>query len=200
MLTGSYIETEVEILQISRKLSFDGFFFFVYNKYMSETELSKNFKIGEDVFYPSVGLCSVIKKEDRNGRNYLKLSALSQDSIILLPEDNALTLGLRHLTDRDELVSALRTLSDDSGDEDREWKHRVEKNTARLKEGTPLSICKVVSTLYRRSKMKELPTVEKKLYDNALVMLVDEASSVLKKSEEEVRKLVFSYLEGFAGI
>ncbi len=167
---------------------------------MSQTELSKNFKIGEDVFYPSVGLCSIIKKEDRNGRTYLKLSSLSQDSIILLPEDNAPALGLRHLTGKDELVSALKTLSDDASDEDREWKHRVEKNTARLKEGTASSICKVVSTLYRRSKIKELPTVEKKLYDSALVMLVDEASSVLKKSEEEVRKLVFSYLEGLAGI
>ncbi len=178
-------------------MHFDDFVFLVYNKYMSHTELSKGFRIGEDVFYPSMGLCSIIRKEERNGRSYLKLTSLSQDSIILLPEDNAASLGLRHLTERDELMSAFNILKEDEGAEDKEWKHRVEKNTALLKEGTALSICRVVSSLYRRSKVKELPSVEKKLYDSALVMLVDEASSVLKKSEEEVRKLIFSYLEGF---
>ena len=167
---------------------------------MSQTELSNQFNIGEDVFYPSVGLCSILKKEERNGRTYLKLSSLSQDSIVLLPVDNAVNLGLRHLSTKDELLASLRTLSAPATDEDKEWKHRVEKNTERLKKGTPEDICRVVSSLYQRSKIRELPSVEKKLYDSALVMLVDEASSVLKKSEENVRKLVFSYLENVENI
>ncbi len=190
----------LKILKLNSKVHFDGFDFFAYNKYMSQTELSKGFRIGEDVFYPSTGLCSVVRKEVRNGRSYLKLTSLSQDSIILLPEDNAASLGLRHLTTKDDLLAAFAVLREDEGAEDKEWKHRVEKNTALLREGTVLSICRVVSSLYRRSKVKELPSVEKKLYDSAVLMLVDEASSVLKKSEEEVRKLIFSYLEGIEGV
>ena len=167
---------------------------------MSQTELSNQFQIGEDVFYPSVGLCSILKKEERNGRCYLKLSSLSQDSIILLPVDNAVNLGLRHLAGKNDLMASLKTLSSPPADEDREWKHRVEKNTERLKKGTTDDICRVVASLYQRSKVRELPSVEKKLYDTALVMLVDEASSVLKRSEEKVRKLVFTYLENIEHI
>ncbi len=167
---------------------------------MSQTELSNQFKIGEDVFYPSVGLCSILKKEERNGRCYLKLTSLSQDSTVLLPVDNAVNLGLRHLSTKEELMASLKTLSSPSPDDDRDWKHRVERNTERLRRGSAEDICRVVSSLYQRSKVRELPSVEKKLYDNALVMLVDEASSVLKKNEEIVRKLVFSYLENLENI
>ena len=167
----------------------------VYTKYMSHTELSNNFAIGEDVFYPSIGLCSVLKKEERNGKEYLKLSALSTDSIVLLPVDNALRLGLRHLTPRSEMILCIKSLANKEKEEEMEWKHRVEKNTALIKEGKASSLCRVISSLYNRSKAKSLPSVEKKLYEKALSMLVDEASSVLKKSEEEVRKIVFSYLK-----
>ncbi len=165
---------------------------------MSYTELSNQFNIGEDVFYPSVGLCSILKKEERNGKKYLKLSSLNTDSIILLPVDNAVTMGLRHLIEKDSLLRCLETLDKPEEREESEWKHRVEKNMRRLKEGTPLSICRVVSSLYRRSRQRELPSVEKKLYDTALSMLVDETVCVLKKNEEDVRKLIFSYLEGCA--
>ncbi len=175
-------------------LLFDAFSFLVYYKYMSYTELSNQFTIGEDVFYPSIGICSVINTEERNGRNYLKLGSQDTEEIILLPVENAVNLGLRHLVKKEELFSSLEELRKIQ-DDDKEWKHRVEKNTALLKDGTIPSTCKVISSLYRRSKIKALPSVEKKLYDKALVMLVDEASSVLKKSEEEVRKLIFTYLE-----
>ncbi len=165
---------------------------------MSYTELSNQFNIGEDVFYPSVGLCSILNREERNGKDYLKLSPRDTDSTILLPVENASNLGLRHLTEKDDLISSLRTLSLPVEDEAKEWKHRVDKNTMRLKEGTASSICRVISSLYNRSKMRELPSVEKKLYDTALVMLVDETVCVLKRSEEDVRKLIFSYLENCA--
>ncbi len=167
----------------------------VYTKYMSYTELLNNFAIGEDVFYPSIGLCSILKKEERNGKEYLKLSSLSTDSIVLLPVENAINLGLRHLTPKSEMVSCIKGLANIEKEEKTEWKHRVERNTALIKEGKASSLCRVISSLYSRSLKKALPSVEKKLYDKALIMLVDEASSVLKKSEEEVRKIVFSYLK-----
>lgn len=166
-----------------------------YNKYMSYTELSNNFAVGEDVFYPSQGLCSIIEKETRNGKEYLKMSSRNSDSIILLPVDNAVNLGLRHLVTRSELLSSLSILKEKTEDNDKEWKHRVEKNTMLLKSGVTSSICRVISSLYQRSLRKGLPSVEKRIYDSALVMLVDEASSVLKRSREEIRKLIFSYLE-----
>ena len=47
----------------------------------------------------------------------------------------------------------------------------------------------------RRSKVKELPVQERKLYDNALSILVDETSSVLGIGTEEIKKKIFAKLE-----
>jgi CarD family transcriptional regulator len=53
----------------------------------------------------------------------------------------------------------------------------------------------VVQALYHRSKIKELPVQERKLYDNALRLLIDEISFALKKDKKEIEMLVFSKLE-----
>ena len=68
-------------------------------------------------------------------------------------------------------------------------------NVDLLKKGSVLDIATVVTTLYHRSKIKELPILERKLYDNALKLLIDEISFSLDKSKDDVEQLVFSKLE-----
>ncbi len=58
-----------------------------------------------------------------------------------------------------------------------------------------LDIATVVRALYHRSQIKELPILERKLYDNALKLLVDEISFSLNKNKEEVEKIIFIKLE-----
>ena len=127
----------------------------------------------------------------------ITLLSPSQDSVILLPRDNASSLGLRKLTDKESLKKALSILSSKI-EAPSFWKERVERNQSLLKEGSVEALCKIISNLYSRQKIKELPTIEKRLYDNALDMLISEAMSVLKKSEEDIRKIIFSYLENGA--
>jgi CarD family transcriptional regulator len=43
--------------------------------------------------------------------------------------------------------------------------------------------------------VKELPVQQRKLYDNALNLLIDESSYALKKDPSEIKKLIFSKLE-----
>ncbi len=161
---------------------------------MEYTELTTTFNVGEKVFYPTIGICTVEKEELRGDKTYLKLFSPSQDSVILLPRDNASSLGLRKLTDKESLKKALSILSSKI-EAPSFWKERVERNQSLLKEGSVEALCKIISNLYSRQKIKELPTIEKRLYDNALDMLISEAMSVLKKSEEDIRKIIFSYLE-----
>ncbi|HNZ94764.1 MAG TPA: CarD family transcriptional regulator, partial [Sphaerochaeta sp.] len=61
--------------------------------------------------------------------------------------------------------------------------------------GSIASIAKVVQALYHRSKIKELPVQERKLYDTALRLLIDECSISLEKDEKEIEMVVFSRLE-----
>jgi CarD family transcriptional regulator len=64
-----------------------------------------------------------------------------------------------------------------------------------LKKGSVTDIATVVRTLYHRSKVKELPILERKLFDSALKLLVDEVSFSLRKSKDDVEQLIFSKLE-----
>lgn len=58
-----------------------------------------------------------------------------------------------------------------------------------------MDIATVVRTLYHRKKVKELPILERKLYDSALKLLIDEVSFSLDVSKEEVEEMIFSKLE-----
>jgi CarD family transcriptional regulator len=64
-----------------------------------------------------------------------------------------------------------------------------------LKSGSVMDIATVVRTLYHRSRIKELPILERKLFDNALKLLVDEVSFSLGKTKVEVEEMIFSNLE-----
>ena len=164
-------------------------------KYMEYTELSKKIGIGEMVVYPSFGICRIREKEDRNGCFYLKLESLSDNSTVLVPEEKASSLGLRHLETKENVEKALSILSDNSHTITNDWKQRLNENQSLLREGTLEGSATVVNHLYRRQKTKALPTMEKKLYDTALSRLLDESSVVLDKDNREMRKIVFSRLE-----
>jgi CarD family transcriptional regulator len=64
-----------------------------------------------------------------------------------------------------------------------------------LKKGSVLDIASVVRSLYHRSKIKELPILERKLYDSALNLLQDEISFSLNKDKEEIAELIRARLE-----
>ena len=162
---------------------------------MEYTELSKNFKIGEMAVYPSFGICRVTEKEERNGCFYIKLESIRDNSTVLIPEEKASNLGLRHLETRENVEKALTLLSDNSHTIIQDWKQRLNENQSLLKEGTLAGSAIVVNHLYRRQKSKALPTMERKLYDTALTRLLDESAVVLDKDNREMRKIVFSRLE-----
>jgi CarD family transcriptional regulator len=64
-----------------------------------------------------------------------------------------------------------------------------------LKEGSVNSIASVVQALYHRSKIKELPVQERKLFDSALKILTAEISFSLDKPKEEIEQMIFDRLE-----
>jgi CarD family transcriptional regulator len=72
---------------------------------------------------------------------------------------------------------------------------RYQMNLELLKKGSIRDIASIVRSLYHRSKVKELPILERKLYDSAQKLLEDEISISLKKSREEIQNMIFSKLE-----
>jgi CarD family transcriptional regulator len=114
---------------------------------------------------------------------------------IMVPVDKAAELGIRPIVGRDEALKALELISEDFEPISSDWKLRYQTNLELLKKGSVLDIATIVRSLYHRSKVKELPILERKLYDSAMKLLEDEVSCSLRKPKEEVENMIFARLE-----
>ena len=64
-----------------------------------------------------------------------------------------------------------------------------------FKSGKILDTASVVRSLYQRSKTKELPIQERKLYDSAYRIFHDEITAALETTKAEAETLIHSHLE-----
>ena len=72
---------------------------------------------------------------------------------------------------------------------------RYQMNLDLLKKGSIHDIASIVRCLYHRSKVKELPILERKLYDNAKKLLEDEIAFAMGKEAKEVEGMLHAKLE-----
>ena len=157
------------------------------------------YRKGQEIVYPLQGVGKIMSIEYRPFRAarllyyiiYLEVS----DMTVMVPVDKADELGIRAIVDRRESQKALKLISEDFEPIPADWKLRYQMNLDLLKKGSVLDIATVVRALYHRSKIKELPILERKLYDNALKLLVDEISFSLDKPKSEVEIMVMNKLE-----
>jgi CarD family transcriptional regulator len=160
---------------------------------------SKSFQVDQKVVYPSQGvgiIKSIIQKKFKDSKiPYYVIYLEVTDMTIMVPVDKASGLGIRPTVSRDEASKALELISEDYEPIPTDWKMRYQMNLDLLKKGSIRDIASIVRSLYHRSKVKELPILERKLYDSALKLLVDEASISLRKSKTEVESMIFSRLE-----
>jgi len=163
---------------------------------MSKT---KSFLVDQKVVYPSQGvgvIKSIIQKKFKDSKiPYYVIYLEVTDMTIMVPVDKAMELGIRPTVSRDEAMKALELMSEDYEPIPSDWKMRYQMNLDLLKKGSVRDIASIVRSLYHRSKVKELPIQERKLYDSALKLLEDEVSISLRKSREEVEGMIFSRLE-----
>ena len=157
------------------------------------------YRVGQQLVYPLQGVGQVRNIEERPFRDrtllyyvvYLEVS----DMTIMVPVDRADELGIRAIVPRAEARSALALIGEDYEPIPTDWKLRYQMNLDLLKAGAVSDIATVVRALYHRSRIKELPILERKLYDNARSLLVDELSFSLGKDKAKIEELINSRLE-----
>ena len=177
---------------------------FINLSYIIETmsRAPKKFQLDQRVVYPSQGVGIIISIEEKKFKGnkilyyviYLEVS----DMTIMVPVDKALELGIRPIVPKDEALRALELISEEYEPIPSDWKLRYQMNMDLLKKGSVMDIATIVRSLYHRSKVKELPILERKLYDSALKLLEDEISCSLRKPKEEVENMIFTRLEAEA--
>jgi CarD family transcriptional regulator len=168
---------------------------------MSKSSKGKTttFEQSQQVVYPlqGVGQIQEIIEIDFKGEKtlYYVIYLPVSDMTVKIPVDRAEEHGIRAIVPRAEAEKALDLFSQDFEPVPADWKLRYQMNLDLLKKGSIMDIASVVRTLYARKKVKELPIMERKLYDSALQLLVDEVSFSLDVSKKEVEELVFEKLE-----
>ncbi len=169
-----------------------------YNKDMA-SDVKTEFKIGEHVVYPLQGVGVIRDIKERIVRNapvlYYVIYIDISDMIVSIPVDKVHESGVRAIVPRETALQALESISAKYEPVAVDWKARYQMNVDLIKEGSIFSIAKVVQGLYHRSKVKELPVQERKLYDNAIRLLIDECSFALDQDQKEIEKTIFSCLE-----
>lgn len=157
------------------------------------------FSINEKVVYPSQGVGLITEIFEKNFRGttmtYYKIYIEVSDMVVLVPIEKAEELGIRPIVGAEEAEKALNSLSDDFEPITSDWKLRYQMNLDLLKKGTIADIAAIVRCLYNRSKVKELPILERKLYDQAKKLLEDEISIAMGISEKEVESMIHVKLE-----
>ena len=157
------------------------------------------YKVGQQLVYPLQGVGNVERIEERTFRDqtllyyivYLEVS----DMTVMVPVDKTEELGIRPIVPKTEANKALKLITEDDEPIPTDWKLRYQMNLDLLKKGAVTDIATVVRALYHRSQIKELPILERKLYDNALKLLVDEVSFSLGKEKDKVEAMIFERLD-----
>ncbi|MCL2243105.1 MAG: CarD family transcriptional regulator [Treponema sp.] len=160
---------------------------------------AKSFQVDQKIVYPSQGvgvIKSIVQKKFKDSKiPYYVIYLEVTDMTIMVPVDKAIGLGIRSTVSKDEAMKALELIGEDYEPIPSDWKMRYQMNLDLLKKGSVRDIASIVRSLYHRSKVKELPILERKLYDSALKLLEDELSISLRKSKEEIEGIIFSRLE-----
>ena len=163
--------------------------------------METEFKIEQKVVYPSQGVGIVKEIFEKTFKDekilYYKIYIEASDMMVMIPVSKAQDLGIRQIVSKEEAEEALKLLSDEFEPITSDWKLRYQMNLDLLKKGTVKDIATIVRCLYNRSKVKELPIMERKLYESAKKLLEDEISFALGKTAKEIEAEIHTKLEPF---
>ncbi len=149
------------------------------------------FKVGEMVVYPAhgVGEIEAIRNQAISGSDskFYMLRILDTDMKIMIPIDNAQSVGLRRVIDKQMVSRVYKVLRQKKVEIDQQtWNRRYREYTEKIKTGSILEIATVLRDLFLLKGDKELSFGERKVMDTAKNLLVKEISIARSHSEKKI--------------
>ncbi len=160
------------------------------------------FKLGQYIVYPVQGVGKIIDiKEMPFGEStlwYYIIQLNEIDMVLKIPIEKATELGLRLLVSKEEADAITEVFKGPLPELSSDWKQRYQQSLDLLKKGKIVNIAEVVHILHTRKRSKELPILERKLYDSALQLLIDELALTYDKDPKQVAKELFKTMDEHA--
>jgi len=145
------------------------------------------FSAGDYVVYPThgVGRIQGVENQEIAGTS-LKVIVITFEKermTLRVPVGKATNSGLRRLSSRKEMETALKTLKGRSRVRRMMWSRRAQEYEAKINSGDPVSIAEVVRDLYRNAGQPDQSYSERQIYQAALDRLARELAAVEKIDE-----------------
>ena len=145
------------------------------------------YSVGDYVVYPAHGVGRIAGIEThRLGELEVELYAINFDKermTLKVPTSKAKKAGLRKLSSKDRIKTAMETLKGRSRVRRTMWSRRAQEYEAKINSGDPVSIAEVVRDLHRSSDQPEQSYSERQIYQAALERLSRELAAVEKIDE-----------------
>jgi CarD family transcriptional regulator len=145
------------------------------------------FGAADYVVYPTHGVGRVlgVEKQEISGHTLeLIIIKFEKDRMTLrVPVDKAQASGLRKLSSRKMMDTALATLKGRSRVKRTMWSRRAQEYEAKINSGDPVAIAEVVRDLHRNADQPDQSYSERQMYQAALDRLVRELAAVEKIDE-----------------
>lgn len=153
------------------------------------------FKVGDIVVYPAHGVSEVESIETReisgNKISFFILKVLDTQMTVMVPVTNVQNVGIRELIDNKGIEKVLNILKERSVSVDNQtWNRRYREYMEKIKSGSAFEIAEVLRDLNILKRGKELSFGERKMYDTAKNLLVNEVSTSKKIDRKEVEKML----------
>lgn len=145
------------------------------------------FEAGDFVVYPAHGVGRVEGIETHTIAGFdVQLYAITFEKermTLKVPVTKARNSGLRRLSSKDRIKTALETLQGRSRVRRTMWSRRAQEYEAKINSGDPVSIAEVVRDLYRGADQSDQSYSERQIYQAALERLARELAAVEKIDE-----------------
>ena len=154
---------------------------------------------GDFVVYPTHGVGQVTSVEIQEIAGHkLKLFVISfdQDRMTLrVPVTKATTSGLRKLSSRKKMDTAMETLKGRARVKRTMWSRRAQEYEAKINSGDPLAIAEVVRDLHRKSGQPDQSFSERQIFESARDRLAMELAAIEKIDMEAATEKLEDFLK-----
>ncbi len=151
------------------------------------------FKVGDNAVYPAHGVAVIKRIEEKKVggevKSFYVLQVVDNQMTIMVPTDNAESVGLRQIISDGEVKKVYNILKDrDVKIDNTTWNRRYREYMDKIKTGSVYEIAEVLRNLFMLRHSKDLSFGERKMLDHAKHLLVKEISLARKKNEAEIEQ------------
>ena len=153
------------------------------------------FKIGDKVVYPMHGAGPIVAIEDREilgkKHEYYVLLLPINKLKVMIPVKKADEVGVRKIMEISEMEEVLEILSSEEKFKmPTNWNRRYRFNLDKIKSGNLIEIAGVIKSLEKLDSKKSLSTGERKILNEARIIIISEMALVFDKDVDEVVSMV----------